>query len=1071
VRSYALQGDSAMVARFNIAPATEGASEAGRPAFVITDVAAGHRYHFDAGGTQRPASGTAPRRFQARRVLEMMRPGSVVEPVPAAHGAGRLTLSEAMGGGRVPEHLAASVRELRAPGANPAAVHSDVQLVVDRIAGPGAVTEHARPLTPPEPSAVAEHGGAPRGAPQLEGAWARLVPEMGQPPRVEGGAPVPRQEAYLPAAGAEPGTPVTPGVAFATSAGAPWHSPLRDLKALGGNGAVPDLQGVPPEALDAHQTLGLLRGEGETHLTRQGAVRVSPLEGARSAAGSRPLNLHILRMQTSGFRLRTGLLSEQTGAVHEGWVEEVLRGVAGVPVLEGSRVRPAGEAFGRELRLELADAHGVPLADRVGAPHSAGGGFQVSGGPEGVLHFSSDAEFQFRTLALPGSGWALRFDTPAGLGDPVRLASPEGEPVAAGHGVELVRDGEAELTVRGPVGQVGTSVTQSWRITPVGMVRDVSLTGENLDALGGLSIREHYTPAGTVSERVLVDGLGRGEAHFEHVAVFPELARRLGAGGFALRDKATGSVIHFDSAGHAVDASGTAVPGHELAARAEIQPEGLDLVRTESDGAGSVPLALPPRATTPAAQVLIASNRGPVSYSRSQDGALTVKRGSGGLVSGLSTIDPEAGAVWVCAAMSDTDREVTRGRTYLDREVTGGQLVRMLDIDAATYGDAYNGIANSKLWFIHHRLYETPPVFDQKFRAQWTSYEAYNAAFADALAAEAAPGAAVLVQDYHQVLTPGLLRERRPDLRIGHFSHTPWAPPDDYRLLPEDIAERVLRGILGADRAAFLTHRWARAFADCCAEVLGANVQEGAELTVTLEGRTTRLGVHGLGVDGEVMRERSRRPDVEQSLNEWREQIGEGRKVIVRVDRIDLSKNIVRGLTAYQQLLQKNTEWRNRVVHIGVAVPSRSEVEANSKYTKEVERIAADINSKFQTDTWKPLILHFKEDLACALAAYRLADVALVNPIKDGMNLVAKEVPVVSDEGCALVLSREAGAAVELGNDAIMIDPFDIEETVHALLEGLTMSTTERAVRTKRLEAAATALSPTQWFLDQLEAL
>jgi trehalose 6-phosphate synthase len=477
-------------------------------------------------------------------------------------------------------------------------------------------------------------------------------------------------------------------------------------------------------------------------------------------------------------------------------------------------------------------------------------------------------------------------------------------------------------------------------------------------------------------------------------------------------------------------------------------------------------------ATAPAAQVLIASNRGPVSFSRSEDGMLTAKRGSGGLVSGLSAIGPEAGGVWVCAALSEVDREAAWGSTRLDREVTGGQDVRMLNIDAATFADAYNGVANSTLWFVHHLLYQTPPVFDQDFRAQWTSYEAYNAAFADALSDDAAQGAAVLVQDYHLTLTPGLLRERRPDLRIGHFSHTPWAPPDYYRLLPDDIGVQVLRGILGADRAAFLTHRWARAFADCCEEVLGAKVRTaGGEFIITYEGRPTRVGVHGLGVDAKFLRERSRRPDVEERLKDLGAQIGEGRKMIVRVDRTDPSKNIVRGLIAYRRLLQTYPEWRGRVVHVAIEVPSRHDLAVYREYTAAVQRLAAEINSEFGYGTWQPLILHVKEDFAGALAAYRLADVALVNPIRDGMNLVAKEIPVVSDEGCALVLSREAGAIEDLGNDVIVINPFDIEETARSLHEALTLNTMERAVRTKRLAAAAATLTPTRWFLAQLEAL
>ncbi|MEI5527197.1 trehalose-6-phosphate synthase [Streptomyces brasiliscabiei] len=465
-------------------------------------------------------------------------------------------------------------------------------------------------------------------------------------------------------------------------------------------------------------------------------------------------------------------------------------------------------------------------------------------------------------------------------------------------------------------------------------------------------------------------------------------------------------------------------------------------------------------ASTRGAQILVASNRGPVTYAQDDTGALTAKRGGGGLVSGLSAIDPESGAVWVCSALGDGDREAVR-------RGVAEPGVRMLDIPADVHHDAYNGVANSTLWFVHHMLYQTPlePAFDAEFRRRWASYETYNRAFAEALAEEAAEGAAVLIQDYHLTLAPRMLRDLRPDLRIGHFSHTPWAPVDYFRMLPDDIAARVLDGILGADRAAFLTRRWADAFTECARAVLGPDAPSG-----------TRIGVHGLGADADFLRTRAHQPDVGDRMAALREQIGTApdgtpRRTIVRVDRTELSKNIVRGLHAYRQLLDDHPSWRERVVHVALAYPSRQDLAVYRDYMTEVQRVADDINSRYGTPGWTPVLLHLKDDFARSLAAYRLADVALVNPIRDGMNLVAKEMPVVSDEGCALVLSREAGAYEELADDAVVVNPYDVVGTAAALHEALSLPTAERAERTKRLAAAATALPPTQWFLDQLRAL
>ncbi|WP_437028703.1 alpha,alpha-trehalose-phosphate synthase (UDP-forming) [Streptomyces sp. enrichment culture] len=458
------------------------------------------------------------------------------------------------------------------------------------------------------------------------------------------------------------------------------------------------------------------------------------------------------------------------------------------------------------------------------------------------------------------------------------------------------------------------------------------------------------------------------------------------------------------------------------------------------------------------AQVLVASNRGPVSYTVDEDGSLRARRGGGGLVSGLSAIGSDADALWVCSALSDGDREAVR-------RGVGEDGVRMLDIPADVHADAYNGIANSVLWFVHHMLYQTPlePVFDAEFRRQWASYESYNRAFAEALAEEAAEGAAVVVQDYHLTLVPGLLRELRPDLRIGHFSHTPWAPPEYFRMLPDDIAGQVLRGMLGADRLGFLTRRWADAFTACCEQFAGG-----------LGG--TRIGVHGLGADADFLRARSHEPDVEERMAALREEIGTApdgtpRRTIVRVDRTELSKNIVRGLLAYRQFLDDHPDWRERVVHVAFAYPSRQDLAVYRDYTAEVQRVAEEINERYGTPGWRPVVLHVEDDFARSLAAYRLADVALVNPVRDGMNLVAKEVPVVSDAGCALVLSREAGAHEELGEDAITVNPYDVTGTARALHEALTMGPAQRTEHSKRLAAAATALPPAQWFVDQLEAL
>ena len=501
-------------------------------------------------------------------------------------------------------------------------------------------------------------------------------------------------------------------------------------------------------------------------------------------------------------------------------------------------------------------------------------------------------------------------------------------------------------------------------------------------------------------------------------------------------------------------------------------------------------------------RVLVASNRGPVSYQFGADGSLTGSRGGGGMIAGvtdgLAALGPGASVTWICAALSDADRVVARSQETGPRD-EGGIPVRMLDIAPGTFDRAYNNVANSALWFLLHQLFDTPsqPRFGREFRRDWESYLAYNEAFADALTAEALAadgGLRVLIQDYHLCLAPRLLRNRlgnrlghrlggrlgqdAGDAGIGHFCHTPWAPPDYYRMLPDQVARALLDGILGADRAGFHAERWATAFMDCCAAVLGADVSRtgldgpgpGPVGQVTYRGRVTEVAVHPLGVDAPVLRERARAGDVQAHVGALRRAAGD-RKLIVRVDRTELSKNIVRGLAAYRELLATRPQWRGRVVHLAFTYPSRSALPEYRAYTEQVRELAREISEEFRTADWDPLILEVRDDYPRSLAAYALADVLLVNPIRDGMNLVAQEGPILSERGCALVLSREAGAASLIGDSALLVNPYDVTATAEALHAGLCMGAGERRRRSAEVTAAASAHAPQRWLADQLAAL
>jgi trehalose 6-phosphate synthase len=474
-------------------------------------------------------------------------------------------------------------------------------------------------------------------------------------------------------------------------------------------------------------------------------------------------------------------------------------------------------------------------------------------------------------------------------------------------------------------------------------------------------------------------------------------------------------------------------------------------------------------------ELLVASNRGPLSLVAGEGGKSEVSRGGGGLVSGMSSALADSCGLWICAALNDRERTAARragGKTLGEAGVdTGDFEVRMLPLDGSTFQRAYNGVANSTIWFVLHMLFDTPnrPVFDAGWRRLWAAYERYNAAFADAMADGAAPGGKAMVQDYHLFLAPRLLRERRPDLRIAHFTHTPWPPPDYFALLPDDVAESVITGLLGADHVGFHSPRWADAFLACCRELLDCGVDR-TERTVSWQGRTVRIGIHPLGTDADEMRERADQDDVTSQLAQLRDQVGD-RLVITRVDRTELSKNIVRGLHAYRELLRTRPEWRGRVVHIAYAYPSRHDLPEYREYTAAVQRVGREIEEEFAEADWDPLILEVANDYPASLAGLRRADVLLVNPVRDGMNLVAKEGVVLAEPGCAVVLSRQAGVAEEFGADALLVNPYDVSQTAAALHEALSMPLDERLARAGRLKAAAAAHPPAAWFADQLTAL
>jgi len=454
---------------------------------------------------------------------------------------------------------------------------------------------------------------------------------------------------------------------------------------------------------------------------------------------------------------------------------------------------------------------------------------------------------------------------------------------------------------------------------------------------------------------------------------------------------------------------------------------------------------------------VVISNRGPHSFAQRPDGTFDVRPGSGGVASALGPLLTSgaagAGAAWIAAAITDDDRAAVRAGAA----TAPGIALTLLDFDPLVYRQYYDVISNGTLWFLHHGLFDLPrrPRFDRHFREAWGAYRAVNQTFADAAAATADEGDVVLVQDYQLALVPGLLRAVRPDLRVVHFTHTAFCGPNSIRVLPTDVATELCAS-MAAVPCGFHAARWARAFVASAREMLGQDA-------------TPSTFVAPLGPDPAALASAAATPEVHAAGQELEEVVGD-RLMLLRVDRVEPSKNIVRGFAAFDLLLETEPTWRERVVFIARMNPSRESLAEYLGYRNEVERAAARVNERWSIDGWQPIVLDTRDDFARTIAALRRYDVLLVNPIKDGLNLVAKEGPILNQHDGVLCLSPDAGAWDELGDAAFAAHPYDIDQCAGILHTALALAPEQRRVRSGHLRDLASARTNRDWLADQLAA-
>src|ERR671914_38998 len=456
-------------------------------------------------------------------------------------------------------------------------------------------------------------------------------------------------------------------------------------------------------------------------------------------------------------------------------------------------------------------------------------------------------------------------------------------------------------------------------------------------------------------------------------------------------------------------------------------------------------------------RTIVVSNRGPVTFTRGESGEREHSRGAGGLVTALNAVLRRAeNAVWIASAQSEEDVAVSKEPAPYEVE---DLRVRFVEHDPEAYDLMYNELANPLLWFVQHGLYDlpySPALGDETKRAWEEGYVPVNRNFATAVVETAADqdSPTVLLHDYQLYMTPLFVRERLgAGAFLSLFVHIPWPEPDLWRVLPAYVRAGVLESLLQVNVVAFHTHRYARNFAETAVAVLGveADVEGGV---IHHNGREVWVRAYPISIDPSEFEELAQSEAVLEQEKPVKDLPG---KLLLRVDRTDLSKNVVRGFLAYGRMLERHPEMRGEVTFLAQLQPSRTDVPEYAAYMEAVGRTAEEINERHGTESWRPIELFMEDNFPRSVAAYKNFDVLLVNAVRDGMNLVAKESMIVNEKDGVLVLSENAGAHEELGEQAL------------AIHEALTMPQEERRRRAEALRETVRSNTIEDWVEAQME--
>src|ERR671931_649634 len=470
------------------------------------------------------------------------------------------------------------------------------------------------------------------------------------------------------------------------------------------------------------------------------------------------------------------------------------------------------------------------------------------------------------------------------------------------------------------------------------------------------------------------------------------------------------------------------------------------------------------------APLVLVSNRGPVTFQ--EDGS--VKRGTGGLVTALTGLASHRDAVWIASALTDGDVAKAReegDKPFTVRSPAGGEYkVRLVASEPEAYDRFYNIFANPMLWFIQHYLWDlsnAPDVRRNEIEAFEYGYNVVNEDLAHAVVEEidGQDEPVVMVHDYQLYTLPAMVRASRPDVFLHHFVHIPWTQSDSWRVLPKWIRDQIFDGLLANDIIGFHTRSYRRNFLQCCRDLLDLDVDMERGV-VHCDDRDVWVRAYPLPIDWRSTKAVAQRDRV----HEFEEQLLQRRREysILRVDRADLSKNVLRGFSAFDIFLEQHPEFAERITFTAQLMPSRTDVPEYAEYLEKIEALVAVVNHRHGTPDWMPIDLKLRDDLDEAVASYKHYDVMMVNAMFDGMNLVAKEGPLVNERDGVSILSENTGAHEELGEYALSVNPFDIQELADSIHAALTMDAGERERRLRGLKDIVTTRDPGDWVDEKM---